>query len=131
MNGLITCVDQNVLPLGSFDVLIGMDWLEAHRVNLDYYNKTFECMEEEGNLRVLKGIPKVISIRKVSTMQLKKICRKGFQLYAAHIVEEKENETPRLEEVMCCGNSGMCFLMRFQGFLQRGTLISQLNLFQE
>ena len=46
MNGLVTCVDLNVLPLGSYDFLIGMDWLEAHRVNLDCYNKTFECMDE-------------------------------------------------------------------------------------
>ena len=46
MNGLVTCVDLNVLPLGSYDALIGMDWLEAHRVKLDYYNKTFECMDE-------------------------------------------------------------------------------------
>ena len=29
MNGMITCVDLNVLPLGSYDVLIGMDWLES------------------------------------------------------------------------------------------------------
>ena len=63
MNGLVTCVDLNVLPLGSYDVVIGMDWLEYHRVNLDYYNKTFECMGEEGNPRVVRGIPKVISIR--------------------------------------------------------------------
>ena len=27
MNGLITCVDMNVLPFGSYDVLIGMDCL--------------------------------------------------------------------------------------------------------
>ena len=47
MNGLITCVDMNVLPLGSYDFLIGMDWLEAHRVKLDCYNKNFECMNEE------------------------------------------------------------------------------------
>ena len=26
MNGLITCVDLNVPSLGSYDVLIGMDW---------------------------------------------------------------------------------------------------------
>ena len=57
MNGLVTCVDLNVLPLGSYDVLIGMDWLEAHKVKLDYYNKTFECMDEEGNIVVVKGIP--------------------------------------------------------------------------
>ena len=30
MNGIVTYVDLNVLPLGSYDILIGMDWLEAH-----------------------------------------------------------------------------------------------------
>ena len=65
MNGLVTCVDLNVLPLGSYDVLIGMDWLEDHRVKLDYYNKTFECMDEEGNPVFVKGILKVISVRQV------------------------------------------------------------------
>ena len=35
MDVLVTFVDINVLPLGSYDVLIGMDWLEAHRVKLD------------------------------------------------------------------------------------------------
>ena len=98
MNGLVTCVDLNVLPLGSYDVLIGMDWLEAHKVNIDCYNKTFECMDEEGNPVVVRGIPKVIYVRQVSTMQLKKLCRKGFQFYAAHILEAIENETPILED---------------------------------
>ena len=72
MDGLVTCAYLNVLLLGSYDVLIGMDWLEAHRANLDCYNKTFECLDEEGNLRVVKGIPKVTSGRKFSAMQLKK-----------------------------------------------------------
>ena len=49
-------------------------------------------MDEEGNPRVVKGIPKV-----VSPTQLKKLCRKCFQLYVAHILEVVENETPRLE----------------------------------
>ena len=58
---LVTFVDLNVLPLGSYDVLIGRDWLEAHRAKLDCYNKNFECLDEEGKLKVVKGIPKVIS----------------------------------------------------------------------
>ena len=78
MNGLVTCVDLNVLLLGSYDVLIGMDWLEAHRVKLDCYNKTFECMDEEGNPVVVRGIPKVIFVRQISEMQLMKLSRKGF-----------------------------------------------------
>ena len=31
-------------------------------------------------------------------MQLNKFCRKGFQLYAAHILETLGDETPRLED---------------------------------
>ena len=63
MDGLVTCANLNVLPLGSYDVLIGMDWLESHRSILDYYNKNFECLNEEGKLKVVKGIPKEISGR--------------------------------------------------------------------
>ena len=55
-------------------------------------------MNKEGNLVVVKCIPKVISVRQVSPMQLKKFCRKGFQLYAAHILETSGDETPRLED---------------------------------
>ena len=120
MNGWVTCVDLNVLPLGSYDVLIGMDWLEAHRVKLDSYHKTFECMEEEGNPRVVRGIPKVISVRQILAMQLKKLCRKGFQLYVAHIEGETMNKLLGWRNFMCCRNSRMFFLMKFQGFLQKG-----------
>ena len=52
---------------------------------------------EDGNRRIVKGIPKVISVRWVSTMQLKKFCRKFHRLYAAQVVEEAENETPTLD----------------------------------
>ena len=31
-----------------------MDWLEAHRVKLDCYNNTFECVNGEGNLVVFE-----------------------------------------------------------------------------
>ena len=117
--------------LGSYYILIGMDWLEAHRVKLEYYHKTFECMNEEGNLIVVKGIPKVILVRQVSAMQLKKFCRKGYRLYAAQILEESRDENPRLEDYQVLQEFRMCFLMRFQGFLQSGTLTSQLNLCQE
>ena len=68
MDGLVTHADLNVLPLGSYDVLIGMDWLEAHRAKLHCYNKNFQCLDEEDNLKVVKGIPKVISGRNHSIM---------------------------------------------------------------
>ena len=41
MNDFNMHVDMNILPLGSYDMVIGMDWLENHRVMLNCYDKTF------------------------------------------------------------------------------------------
>ena len=40
----------------------------------------------------------MIFVRQVTTMQLKKFCRKGCRVYAAHVLEAIENETIRLED---------------------------------
>ena len=37
MSKFINQVKLNVLPLGSYDVLIGMDWLEMHHIVLNYF----------------------------------------------------------------------------------------------
>jgi hypothetical protein len=79
MNGLNTKVDVNIIPLGSYDCLIGMDWLEKHHVVLDCYNKTITCLDEEGKQGKIQGIPRVVVVREISTMQLKKSFRKGCQ----------------------------------------------------
>jgi hypothetical protein len=46
----------NVLPLGSYYMLIGMDWLAAHKAKMDCYYKTLECVSEEGKRITLQGI---------------------------------------------------------------------------
>ena len=49
MNELNTYVDLNILPLASYDLLIGMDQLEKQTVMLNCYDKTFTCMDDNGN----------------------------------------------------------------------------------
>ena len=44
MNDFKNTVKLNVLPLGSYDLLIGMDWLEQHEVVLNCFAKTFTCV---------------------------------------------------------------------------------------
>jgi hypothetical protein len=51
MNGMNTKEYLNILPLGSYDCLIGMDWLGQHHALLDCHKKTFTCSDEEGKLR--------------------------------------------------------------------------------
>jgi hypothetical protein len=98
MNGLSTKEYLNIIPLGSYDFLIGMDWLDKHHVVLDCYNKAFTCLDEEGNLRTVQGIPREVSIREISSLQLKRSFRKGCQIYAAHMEEETKDKVPSIED---------------------------------
>ena len=49
LNGFPTNVILNILPLGSYDILIGMDWLEQHHVMLDCLHKSILCTNSQGN----------------------------------------------------------------------------------
>jgi predicted aspartyl protease len=61
MNGLSTREYLNIFPLGSYDFLIGMDWLDQHHVVLDCHNKSFTCLYEEGNPRTFQGITRSVT----------------------------------------------------------------------
>ena len=57
LNGFLTKVNLNILPLGSYDILIGMDWLEQHHVMLDCLHKYILCTNSLGNQVKVQGIP--------------------------------------------------------------------------
>ena len=39
LNDFLMHVNVNVFPLGSCDLLIGMDWLEEHKIFLNFFDK--------------------------------------------------------------------------------------------
>lgn len=90
MNGFISQADLNILPLGSYDVLIGMDWLEKHRVLLDCYNKTFSCIDDEGNKISVRGIARKVMIREISALQMKRSVCKGCKVYVVHLLDPRD-----------------------------------------
>ena len=81
-----TQVKLNVLPLGSYDVLIGMDRLEKHQV----FQKTFTCLNTEAERIVVVGIPRKISIRKISALQMKNVVRKGCKFFVVHAINNEQ-----------------------------------------
>jgi hypothetical protein len=98
MNGLSTKDELNVLPLGSYDCLIRMEWLDQHHAILDCRNKEFTCLDEKGNRKIVQEIPTVVAIKEISGMQLKKCYRKGCQLFATHVEEESNDEVSNIED---------------------------------
>ena len=63
MDQFETVVKLNVLHLGSYDLLISMDWLEQHRVILNCYDKTFTCLNSDGKPVSVTRIPRKTTIR--------------------------------------------------------------------
>jgi hypothetical protein len=66
MNGVSTREGLNIKPLGSYDFLIGMDWLDKNNVVLECYNKEFTFLDEEKSLRIVQDIPRETNIREAS-----------------------------------------------------------------
>eukprot|EP00253_Pinus_taeda_P010551 PITA_10551 len=78
--------DMNVLPLGSYDVLIGMDWLERHWSLVDCKTKVIYYKDQNGHKKELQGIQRPVQIRPITATQLAKCIRKGCQMYAIQVV---------------------------------------------
>ena len=76
MNDFLMHVNVNIFPLGSYDLLIGMDCLEEHKVVLNYFDKTFTCTDNNGNNIKVKVIRRNATIREISALQMKKLVRK-------------------------------------------------------
>ena len=45
----------------------------------------------------MQGIPRVVTVREISALQLKKCYRRGCQIFAAHMEETPEDKVPNLE----------------------------------
>jgi hypothetical protein len=97
MNGLNTKEDLNILSLGSCDYIIGMDWLDQHHAILEFHNKAFTFLDEEGNLRIVQGVPRAVIVREILALQLKKCYKKGCQIFAAHMEETPKDKVSNIE----------------------------------
>ena len=74
MSHFETQVKLNVLPLGSYDVLIGME--KKHQVILNCFQTKFTCLNNEGERITITGIPRKIYVRQISSLQMKNGCKK-------------------------------------------------------
>jgi hypothetical protein len=85
----VTRVILYVTILGSYDVVIGKDWLETHEAILNCKTKWLSLIDDEGQRRVIVGRNQGVSLRFVSSLQLRKSMRKGCKLYAILALNEK------------------------------------------
>ena len=50
---MFTTLDLRITPLGSYDVVLGMDWLSAHSAKVDCRQKKIKYIDDHGSPRVI------------------------------------------------------------------------------
>ncbi|XP_059075290.1 uncharacterized protein LOC131875236 [Cryptomeria japonica] len=77
LGDLHTSVDLCIMPLRSYDVVLGMDWLGSHQAHIDCRSKRVHCVDDSERSVEIVGIHRPISLRMISAMQMKRCARKG------------------------------------------------------
>jgi len=62
LNGYPIEVDLNIVPLVSYDLLIGMEKLEKHRFVINCLKKTLNCMGMDAKNLLIRAKPKPIKV---------------------------------------------------------------------
>ena len=59
---------------------------------MNWFEKTFTCVDEKGEYKLVKVIPKKVLTRNIPAFQLKKYARKGCKLIVVRITENNGDQ---------------------------------------
>lgn len=75
----------------------GIYWLHFRMTKVDCYDKDIECLDDDGEQRILKGKKKLTSVRMVIVMREKCGYRKGHVLFVVHFSNDKVKDVEDVE----------------------------------
>jgi len=86
-------MEVNLMPLElhDFDLILGMDWLSTHKVQMDCFVNMVTLQGVDEKKVIFKGERKVISSCVISGMMTRKLMRKGCVAYLAYIIYFKKD----------------------------------------
>jgi hypothetical protein len=85
----VTRANLYVTILVFYDVVIGMDWLESHEAILNCKTKWLILVDDEGHRCMIVGRNQGVSLRFISSLQLRKSMCKGCKIYVILALNEK------------------------------------------
>ncbi|KAI3754801.1 hypothetical protein L1987_54592 [Smallanthus sonchifolius] len=83
-------VDLLPMQLGSFDIIIGMDWLSKHHAEVICYEKCIRIPLSSGDTLVMFGEKPCRGLQIMSCTLAQKYLRKKYVAFLAHIVDTKD-----------------------------------------
>ncbi|XP_071740302.1 uncharacterized protein [Rutidosis leptorrhynchoides] len=87
----ITCL---VMPIASFDVVLGMDWLSQNRGSIKCHKKIISFPLTDGTCVMARGERGGFGCPLISIMKAKKSLAKGFESFLVYTIDtKKDNKT--------------------------------------
>lgn len=90
LGDLHTSVDLCIMPFGSYDIVLGMDWVGLHQAQIDCRSKKVQCVDDSRRTVEIVGIQRPIFLCMIFTMQMKRCAWKGCQLFAVRLRDVDE-----------------------------------------
>ncbi|GKA09498.1 putative reverse transcriptase domain-containing protein [Tanacetum coccineum] len=90
-------IDLMPIKLGTFDVIIGMDWLVKHDAVIVCSEKVV-CIPYRNKMLIVEGDKGVSRLKVISCIKARKYVERGCHLFLAYVTENKSKEK-QLEDV--------------------------------
>ncbi|KAM0051849.1 putative nucleotidyltransferase, Ribonuclease H [Helianthus debilis subsp. tardiflorus] len=91
-------LDLLPVELGSFDVVVGMDWLSSNKAEVVCHEKTIRIPMADEEMIVVHGEKRDTPLRIISCLKARKCLQKGCVAFLAHIMD-KEAAVPKIEDI--------------------------------
>ncbi|KAJ0575595.1 putative nucleotidyltransferase, Ribonuclease H [Helianthus annuus] len=91
-------IDLLPIQLGSFDVVVGMDWLSKNKAEVICHEKIIRIPLANDETLIVHGEKRDAPLRIISCMKAQKCLRKGCVAFLAHVIDKKAEE-PKLEDI--------------------------------
>ena len=83
-------IDLIPMELGSFDIIVGMDWLSKHHAEVVCFDKFIRIPLPSGDFLQVYGEKPSRGLKLMSCTQAQKYLRKKYMAFLAHVVDKKD-----------------------------------------
>lgn len=100
IGGCDTNMNLYIMTLWTYDLIVGMNWLEYHQAIVDCYNKTILFKNDQGTPTIIEGIKHDVTLRLISAKKVNKCMRKGFNIYAIEMFHANGKSYDKLHPLL-------------------------------
>ncbi|XP_071732221.1 uncharacterized protein [Rutidosis leptorrhynchoides] len=91
-------IDLVPIILGEFDVVVGMDWLDHNRANLDCHEKFVRVRTPSGGELIVYGEARKRPVPICTYARVRRLLSSGGMAYLAHVVDTRD-EPPSIKSI--------------------------------